>query len=349
MKPASGTHRRRSVGRQAVAVLLLAAFYGLPWLRLSGEPALLLDLGTRQLHAFGLLLEPGDAAPALWLTVAGVAGLCLLTVLRGRLWCAYACPQTILTRLFRSLDQLTTFAGRFRPALRQLVWAAIALWTGITFVGYFTPVDELIAGLLSLSLGAWEYFWIGFYALATWANVVYLHEQVCSYLCPYSRMQHLITDASTPTIRYEAPRGEPRGARANAIESVLVRPRGLLDPGTASDYVFRAAHPAIAGAMPNFNPAHLGDCVDCNACVRACPIGLDIRNGQSSSCIECGACMDACDTAMARLHFPPGLVHRSRDNNRVGHAQVIRGKPVLFLVVASAALAMTVYGVIQLG
>ncbi|MGE8280619.1 MAG: 4Fe-4S dicluster domain-containing protein [Stenotrophomonas sp.] len=352
MNQATATRLRRTVVRQLVALLLLAAFYGLPWLRVGDAPALLVDLDTRQLHLFGLHLYSSQAAPLLWLALAAAAGLAFVTVLRGRLWCAYACPQTVLTRLFRALDRLTRFPKPIRPLgslLRQLLWAVIAVWTGITFVGYFSPIGELASGFLSLSLGPWEYFWIAFYALATWANVIYLHEQVCSYLCPYSRLQQLLSDAGTPSVQYEASRGEPRGARALADESVLQRSRGLLDPVTASDYVFRSAHPDIAGALPLFAPAHLGDCVDCHACVAACPIGLDIRNGRSSSCIECGACMDACDTVMAQRGYPAGLVHRSCVPTAPEAPRRLRGKPWLFAAVCVGALAMALHGLLQLG
>jgi len=147
MSSADSTRAKRSLIRQGVAAALLLAFYGLPWLRIDGAPALLLDLDTRQLQLFGLGLRMAEATPLLWLTLAAAAGLALLTVLRGRLWCAYACPQTVLTRLFRSLDRLTTLPGAARPlgpAVRHLVWASIALWTGISFVGYFTPIPTLV-------------------------------------------------------------------------------------------------------------------------------------------------------------------------------------------------------------
>lgn len=338
--------RARLALRICVATALLAAFFLLPWLRVAGQPALLLDLSARQLHLFGLTLQPEGALPLLWLAIAAVAALCWATVLFGRLWCSHACPQTVLTRVFRALDRLTTFNGPLKPAgrlIRHLLWAAFALWTGISFVGYFSPIAPLLHDALQLQLGGWESFWVAFYALATWANVVFLHEQVCSHLCPYSRLQYLISDSRTPTVQYNARRGEPRGAREAIGESVLARARGLLDPVTANDYVFRAAHPAIAGAMPKFSPAHLGDCNDCGACVQACPIGLDIRHGANSRCIECGACEDACDEAMARIHFPEGMIHRaipfaSEEDAATG----LRLRPLLFAGAMLAALVMMV-------
>jgi polyferredoxin len=336
--------RRRAAARALVASALLGAFYLLPWLQPGGKPALLLDLTARQFHLFGTQLVPEDAQPLLWLVTACIAALGLLTVLCGRLWCAYICPQTVLTRVFRGLDRLTTFDGIARPLgplLRHGLWAVIALWTGITFVGYFSPIGELVQALHPFALNGWECFWIAFYALATWANVAHLHEQVCTHLCPYSRVQHLITDANTPIIQYNAPRGEPRGPRSVGEASVLHRSRGLLDPVTASDYVFRAAHPAIAGAMPKFAPIHLGDCTDCSACLQACPIGLDIRNGHTSNCIECSACIDACDDTMARNQFPEGLIHRAHlADTESTTVRRLRVKPLLFAAMMALSLVL---------
>ena len=336
--------RARTALRTAVAVALLCAFYLLPWLRVNGQPALLLDLSARQFHLLGFTLQPENALPLLWLVAAAIAALCLVTVVFGRLWCSHVCPQTVLTRVFRGLDRLTTFDGpaaRCGPPLRHALWAFIALWTGISSIGYFSPIGDILRDLLQLSPGPWECFWIAFYALATWANVVYLHEQVCTHLCPYSRVQHLIADARTPTVQYNARRGEPRGPREPGSISALHRTRGLLDPVTANDYVFRAAHPAIAGALPKFNTAHLGDCTDCGACISVCPIGLDIRNGHSSSCIECGACEDACDESMASHHFPEGLIQRKPPALEEA-ATGLRLKPLLFGALMLVALVLMI-------
>ncbi|AMJ57023.1 MULTISPECIES: 4Fe-4S dicluster domain-containing protein [Stenotrophomonas] len=339
--------RSRDSIRQLTTTAMLGAFYGLPWLHWNGKPWLLFDIDARQFQFAGVSMQPERSLPLLWLALAALALLALVTSLYGRLWCTYACPQTVLTRLFRKLTALTTFNGRLTPLgppLRHALWAGIALWTGISFVGYFTPIADLVNGMLTLSLSGWEWFWISFYGLATWANVVYLHEQVCSYLCPYSRVQGLISDTRTPAIQYNAPRGEPRGPRPADNASVLHRSRGLLDATTAADYVFRAAHPAIAGAMPKFSAAHLGDCVDCGACVAACPIGLDIRNGRSSSCIECGNCMDACDDAMAANHYPLDLIRRARPANDGDVARSgIHIKPLAFAGIALLCIALAAF------
>lgn len=320
--------------QMAAAVIMLGMFYAIPWLNWGNQPVFLLDFGARQFHVLGISMRPEASLSLLWLALGLIAMLCLVTNLYGRLWCGYACPQSVLTRLFRSLARLTAFPDPLKPlgaVLQHSLWAGIALWTGISFVGYFSPIADLVRNLAGFSLSGWEYFWIGFYALATWANVRYLHEQVCTYLCPFSRVQHLITDAHTPSIQYDAARGEPRGPRTESIASVLNRPRGLLDPATARDYAFRAAHPAIAGVLPRFAATHLGDCIDCNACVSACPIGLDIRTGYSSNCIECSACIDACDDTMARQDFPAGLIRRAGGLSAPTDApHPLRIKPLLF-------------------
>lgn len=340
--------RRRRILRGLVMALMLGLFHGLPWLQWHGRPLLLFDIDARLIHFFGLQLRPEGMLPLLWLALAAVALLFLVTNLAGRVWCGYACPQTVLTRLHRGLQRLATFNGRARwleAPVRHTAWAIVALWTGITFVGYFVPIRNLVGGLYPLTISGWEIFWIAFYALATWANVLYLHEQVCSHLCPYSRMQPLLADAATPTLHYDARRGEPRGPRPAGTASVLQRTRGLLDPMTARDYVFRAAHPASAGPRPIFRDAQLGDCTDCGDCVRSCPIGLDVRNGPTHACIECNACVDACDASMARAGFPEGLlVHASRSRISGQPRAALRSKPLLFAAMALLFLALAVIG-----
>lgn len=345
---------RRHLLQWLVLAAMLGLFYGLPWLRWRGAALLLFDIEARHIRFFGLDLRMDAVLPMLWLALAALAALCLVTSLYGRLWCAYACPQTVLTRLHRALQRITTLNGlagaRIEPVLRHALWAVIALWTGITFVGYFSPVEGLVSGLPALALGRWEAFWIAFYALATWANVLFLHERVCTYLCPYSRVQPWLTDAFTPSIHYDARRGEPRGARPAGGGSVMQRARGLLDPVTARDYVFRAAHPASAGPRPTFSDAHLGDCTDCDACLLACPIGLDIRNGSTGSCIECSACVDACDDTMARSGFPAGLILRTSSARIEQRAPVtLRTRPLLFGTLTLLFLALAMAGLLAAG
>src|SRR5690606_14876874 len=214
-----------------------------------------------------------------------------------------------------------------RKGAKHFLWLAFALWTGFTFVGFFTPIKDLGSRLVPFELGGWEAFWVFFYALATWGNAGFLREQVCKYMCPYARFQSAMFDRNTLLIAYDPMRGEPRGPRKRGLGSVLERARGLLDPRTAYDYVFRAsAHPTaadnraqargtitLAGAgekpapLPKFAPEELGDCIDCTICVQVCPTGIDIRNGLQYECIACGACIDACDEVMGKMGYPRGL------------------------------------------
>ena len=290
--------------RTALAAGLFALFHALPWLQHDGQPLLLLDLANRQAILLGLPLG-ADALPALLaLTVAALAALYLLTHLAGRLWCGLLCPQTVLGTLHRKLPSL--------PApLAHSAWAVLALWTGLSFIGYFTP----IRGLLPPGDGwnAWTVFWAALYALATWANIAWLGNRVCTELCPFARLQPTISDAHTPHVRYLARRGEPRGARPPGSPGIAARGRPLLNPATAQDYVVRAANPAIAGAWPRFAIDRLGDCLDCGQCVASCPQALDIRNGVDARCLDCGLCIDACNQALATHQLPGGLIGRHSD------------------------------------
>jgi polyferredoxin len=296
---------------------LLAGFYLLPWLQWDGHQAVLFDLPARRFDLFGLTLWPHDVGVLAGMLAVLAAGLMLLTHLAGRVWCGHACPQTLWSRLFGWLEQACTRLlphPRLARAARQVLWAGVALWTGLTFVGLFSPIRALTAGLWPPHWSAWETFWILFYAAATWGNVGILRRQVCRDLCPFARMQAVLCDADTPRMHYDARRAEPRGPRVAGLGGIQARGRGLLDAVIARDYAFRAAHAEIAGPMPHFIADRLGDCLDCGACVRACPMALDIRSGPHAACIACGDCVDACDTQLRAWQFPPGLIGRASDN-----------------------------------
>lgn len=311
MPPPAPARRRPLRWRAVLSATLLGAFYLLPWLRWNGRQAVLFDLPGRRFDLFGLTLWPQDLGVLLGLIAVLACSLVLLTTLAGRAWCGHACPQTLWSGLFRGIE-LTCARRLPSPALaataRHVAWALVALWTGITFVGFFSPIQALVTGFWPATWSGWELFWVLFYAAAVWANAGYLREQVCVDLCPYARMAPLLCDADTPQVCYDARRAEPRGARPRGKGGVVQRGRGLLDPVSADDYAFRAAHPALAGAMPRFADDRLGDCVDCGACVQVCPMQLDVRAGAQPDCIACGACVDACDAQMRAWMFPPGLI-----------------------------------------
>jgi polyferredoxin len=333
--------------RRIAVVVLLGMYYVFPWLPWDGRQAVLFDLPARKFHVFGLLLWPQDFIfLALLLIIAGIA-LFFFTALAGRLWCGYACPQTVWTEVFLWMEQWTegdrarrqrldagpwTREKLLRKGAKHALWLGFALWTGFTFVGFFTPVRDLAARLTMLDWSGWETFWILFYALATWGNAGVLREQVCKYMCPYARFQGAMFDRDTLIIAYDARRGEPRGARRRELGSVLRRGRGLLPLAQAERWLAQAHHYASAAlraldvrrttgayeqpvvALRAPEPAQLGDCIDCTWCVQVCPVGIDIRNGLQYECIACGACIDACDQVMDRLGYPRGLVRYTTQN-----------------------------------
>jgi polyferredoxin len=344
--------------RKLAVVVLLGLFYGLPWLRWDGRQAVLFDLPARKFHVFGLGFWPQDFVFLAVLLIIAALALFFFTTLAGRLWCGYACPQTVWTEVFLWMEQWTEGdRGRrmkldaapwngeklLRKSGKHLLWLLFALWTGFTFVGFFTPITEL-AARAPLSWGGWETFWVLFYALATWGNAGFLREQVCKYMCPYARFQSAMFDRNTLIIAYDPMRGEPRGARKRGLASALERARGLIAQTIAYDYVFRAAHhptaadasvqarggtaiadPGLSAApLPKFEPEQLGDCIDCTICVQVCPTGIDIRNGLQYECIACGACIDACDEVMAKMGYPNGLIRYATQN-------AIDGKPTRIL------------------
>ncbi|HEY4556530.1 MAG TPA: 4Fe-4S dicluster domain-containing protein, partial [Lysobacter sp.] len=251
-----------------------------------------------------------------------------------------------------------------RKGGKHLLWAAFALWTGFTFVGFFTPVTELGARLVPFDWGGWETFWVLFYALATWGNAGFLREQVCKYMCPYARFQSAMFDRNTLIIAYDPMRGEPRGPRKRGLASVLERARGLLDPATANDYAFRAnVHrsaadhrvqaqgtitydTAEAAPLPKFAAEELGDCIDCTICVQVCPTGIDIRNGLQYECIACGACIDACNDVMGKLGYPRGLIRYSTQNAIDGApTRVLRPRILVYGGILLALLLAWSWGV----
>jgi cytochrome c oxidase accessory protein FixG len=275
--------------------VLLGIFYLLPWLQWGDRQAVLFDLPARKFFIFGLVFWPQDFIFLTWLLIIAALALFFFTAVGGRLWCGYACPQTVWTETFlwmerwtegdrnarMKLDRAPWSAGKLaRKSLKQFLWITFALWTGVTFVGFFTPIRTLMTEIGTLSLGGWETFWVLFYGFATYGNAGYLREQVCKYMCPYARFQGAMFDRDTLVITYDTGRGEPRGARR------------------------RVPVPVVAAAPAK----QQGDCVDCTWCVQVCPTGIDIREGLQIECIACAACIDACDTVMDKVGSPRGLI-----------------------------------------
>jgi cytochrome c oxidase accessory protein FixG len=286
--------------RRVCVWLTQLVFYGLPWLSWNDRQAVLFDLGARKFYIFGVVLWPQDFIYLALLLIICAYSLFLFTAIAGRLWCGYACPQTVYTEIFMWIERKIEGSRSARMRLdkqpwstsklakksaKHLVWGAVALWTGFTFVGYFTPLSELRQSVMTLGLGPWEWFWILFYAFATYGNAGWMREQVCKYMCPYARFQSSMFDKDTLIVTYDKERGDPRGARSKTAAK-----------------------------------SDLGDCIDCSMCVQVCPTGIDIRDGLQYDCIGCAACIDACNLVMDKVGSPRGLVKYSTDNAM--HAQM---------------------------
>ncbi|MFT3814697.1 MAG: cytochrome c oxidase accessory protein CcoG [Acidovorax sp.] len=281
--------------RWAMVWLTQLVFYGLPWLSWGGRQMVLFDLGSRRFYLFGLVLYPQDFIYLTGLLVICALALFLFTAVAGRLWCGFSCPQTVYTEIFLWIEKVTegdrsarlrldqggwTFEKIRKKFAKQVLWIAVALWTGFTFVGYFVPIRTLAAELMALQ-GSWQLFWVGFYGFATYGNAGFLREQVCKYMCPYARFQSAMFDKDTLIVSYDPQRGEKRGPRAKTVD---YRAKGL------------------------------GDCIDCKLCVQVCPTGIDIRDGLQYECIGCGLCVDACNTVMDKVQYPRGLIRFSTQN-----------------------------------
>ena len=310
--------------------VLLGLFYGVAWLPWEGHQAVLLDLPARKFYIFGLTFWPQDFFYFAWLLIIAALALFYVTALAGRLWCGYACPQTVWTEIFLWIerkvegsrnqqikrDKSDMTATKFRvKATKHFIWLAFSLFTGFTFVGYFTPIRELAVSFVNWDLGPWETFWIFFYGFATYGNAGWMREQVCIYMCPYARFQAAMFDKDTLVIAYDEERGEPRGSRKKADD------------------------PRQAG---------LGDCVDCTLCVQVCPTGIDIRDGLQYQCIGCAACIDVCDEVMDKMGYEKGLVRYSTEHAMAGiHTDIVRPRTIMYTILLAALTIGLIYAIGQ--
>ena len=282
--------------RWIFVVLTQLIFYGLPWIEWGTRQAVLFDLASRRFYIFGLVLYPQDFIYLTGLLVISALALFLFTAVAGRLWCGYACPQTVYSEIFLWIERKIEGDRSARMRLddadfsleklvkkwyKHFIWIFLSIWTGFTFVGYFTPIRELVMEFFLTQMSSWELFWVFFYAFATYGNAGFMREQVCKYMCPYARFQSAMFDNDTLIVTYDAERGEPRGPRAKSADVAAL---------------------------------NLGACVDCTLCVQVCPTGIDIRDGLQYECIGCGACADVCDTVMDKLGYAKGLVRYSTQN-----------------------------------
>ncbi|QJD57795.1 cytochrome c oxidase accessory protein CcoG [Pseudomonas sp. gcc21] len=286
--------------RQAGIAALFMLYFGTAWIEWNGRQAVLFDLPARQFHIFGATFQPQDFFLLSFLLIICAFGLFFITVFAGRVWCGYTCPQTVWTWIFMwaervtegernariKLDKAPMSAEKFaRRTAKHSIWLAVSIATAITFVGYFTPIRELVVDTFTLEIGGWAAFWVFFFTAATYINAGWLREQVCFHMCPYARFQSVMFDKDTLIVSYDPNRGEQRGPRKKGVE------------------------PASVG---------LGDCIDCNICVQVCPTGIDIRDGLQYECISCAACVDACDEVMDKMNYPRGLIRYTTEHNLAG-------------------------------
>jgi cytochrome c oxidase accessory protein FixG len=280
-----------------VLALTLGVYYLLPfvrWDRGPGAPsqAVLVDFPNRRFHFFFIEIWPQEVYYLTGLLILAAMALFLMNAVAGRVWCGYLCPQTVWTDLFQAVERffegdrrehLLRDKGRWslnrvaRTGAKHFVWLMIAWWTGGAWVLYFADAPTLVRDLATLQAPFVAYLWIGILTATTYVFAGHMREQVCTYMCPWPRIQAALTDEYALNVTYRYDRGEPRGS---VKKSEQLRALG--------------------------KPA--GDCIDCLQCVYVCPTGVDIRNGPNLGCIQCGLCIDACDAVMAKIGRPPRLI-----------------------------------------
>ncbi len=323
----SGFYRRVRI---AGGLVLFALYFGVAWLDWGGRQAVLWDLSEKKFHIFSATFWPEDLVLLSGILLICAFGLFFLTVLAGRVWCGYACPQSVWTWVFLWAERVAegdrskrikldaaplSVKKLVRRGSKHGLWLLISLLTAITFVGYFTPIRDLVEDLFVLEASGWAVFWVLFFTAATYLNAGWLREKVCFHMCPYGRFQSSMVDADSMVISYDAERGEPRGSRRKDVT------------------------PASA---------ELGDCIDCQLCVQVCPTGIDIRDGLQMECIGCAACIDACDSIMDKMGYARGLVRYASERDlKGGKTNLLRPRLVGYFAFLIVMIGLFAWGVVS--
>lgn len=323
-------HGRFAVLRTLSVVVLLGLFFIFPWLEMNGRPMVLFDLPARKFYVFWLTFWPQDFLLLAFLLILAAFTLFFFTALAGRLFCGYACPQTVWTEVFlwierkvegsrmkqMRLDKAELSVDKvLRKSIKHFLWFLVAGATAVTYVSYFTSEKVLSHNLFSFQLGGWELFWVAFFTLSTYINAGWMREQVCKYMCPYARFQSAMFDRDTLIISYDEQRGEKRGSRKAGMD---------------------------------YKAQGLGDCINCTMCVQVCPTGIDIRNGLQYECIGCSACIDVCDDVMDKMNYPKGLIRYTTENTMEGKpSHILRPRIFVYVAILLVFSALFVFSVAQ--
>lgn len=317
--------------RRFFGLFFVGIFALLPWLQFHGQQAILLDIGSQRFNIFGLTLWPQDLTLLAWIFIVAAFALFFVTTFAGRVWCGFMCPQTTWTFLYIWFEELIEgsrnkriklderkmdFDKFCRKTLKHIAWLSVALLTSLTFVGYFTPIDQLFIDFFTLSASWAAAGSVLFFTFCTYGNAGWMREIMCTHICPYARFQSAMFDKDTFTVAYDSKRGEQRGPRSRKATPEQNEQKGL------------------------------GDCIDCNLCVQVCPTGIDIRNGLQYECINCGACVDACNGVMEKMSYPKGLISFTSETELAGGTtKIFRPKLIgyaLVLVLMSVLLVFEI-------
>jgi len=305
--------------------VFLGTYFILPWIKIDGRQAVLFDIPDRKFYIFNVVFWPQDVFYFAILMLLLAMGLFFFTAVAGRLWCGYACPQTVFSDLFIAIERFIegdrhermaldhapwTMKKVFEKITKHSVWLALSFAVSFTFVAYFVPPQELGWRIVSGNLTAAHAFWLFLFIATIYSFCGFFKELICLVPCPYGRFQSALCDQDTLIIGYDVKRGEPRGH---------------MKKGAGGAY---------------------GDCVDCSLCVQVCPTGIDIRNGLQYECIGCADCIDACNSVMKKVGKQEGLIrYGSLNIFNGGSTHVLRPRVVLYASILAVLMAGLLYKV----